>query len=222
MLQSQIGSGTMQKHKQHNKKGSKISSGNNGELDQVAGQLDELARHKLRDGRLDGILRGYEADIRQESILLALDWYVRGQPQDSTASVAGTEWNAPKDIAAAMKFIRRRFVDVLKKQPANSTSVSITELDLGSIMHPTDIPAGEFPEHRARAMARQGISQALKNGLISHSNATVARMVICDAEGTKVVAQRLKCHRSNVNQHVSKVRDALAPMMDQIEVPFHD
>ncbi|MEY4568763.1 MAG: hypothetical protein RLZZ398_202 [Verrucomicrobiota bacterium] len=207
------------KNKTQNKQGSKISSGNNGKLDQVAGQLDELARLKLRDGRLDGILRGHEADIRQESILLALDWYVRGQPQDSIGGGAA-EWNAPKGIAAAMKFIRRRFVDVLKKQPANS-SVSITEFDLGSVMHPSDIPAHEWPAHQAREMVRKGISKALKNGHISHSNATVARMVICDAEGTKVVAQRLKCHRSNVNQHVSKVRDALGPMMDDIEVPFH-
>ena len=213
----------MQKHKQHNKKGSKIvSSGNNGELDQVAGQLDELARHKLRDGRLDGILRGYEADIRQESILLALDWYARGQPQNSIASGAETGWYAPKDLAMAMKFIRRRFVDVLRKQPANSTAIPIAELDLGSVMHPTDTLPHDWPEHHARAMVRQGISQALKNGHISHCNATVARMVICDAQKTMVVAQRLKMHRSNVNQHVTKVRDAVAPLMVDIEVPFYD
>ena len=210
------------KNKTQNKKGSKISSGNNGKLDQVAGQLDELARLKLRDGRLDGILRGYEADIRQESILLALDWYVRGQPQDSSGSGKETEWNAPKGIAAAMKFVRRRFVDVLKKQPASSTAVSITELDLGSVMHPTDTLPHDCPEHRARAMVRQGISQALKGGHISHTNATVARMVICDAQKTMVVAKRLKVHRSNVNQHVTKVRDAVAPLMEDIEVPFHD
>lgn len=210
------------KNKKQNKKGSKISSENNGKLDQVAVQLDELARHKLRDGRLDGILRGYEADIRQESILLALDWYVRGQPQDSSGSGNETEWNAPKGIAAALKFVRLRFVDVLKKQPASSTAVSITELDLGSVMHPTDTLPQDCPEHRARAMVRQGISQALKSGHISHSNATVGRMVICDAEGTKVVAQRLKCHRSNVNQHVRKVRHAVERIMDDIEVPFHD
>lgn len=209
-------------HQQHNKKGSKISSGNNGELDQIAGQLDELARLKLRDGRLDGILRGYEADIRQESILLALDWYVRGQPQDSIGGGGATEWNAPKDLAGAMKFIRLRFVEALKKQPANSTSVSISELDLGSVMHPSDIPAHEWPAHHAREMVRKGISKALKSGHISLSNATVGRMVICDAEGTKVVAQRLKCHRSNVTQHVTKVRRAVEPMMDDIEVPFYD
>ncbi len=213
----------MQKHKQHNKKGSKNSlSGNTGDLEQVANQLDELARLKLRDGRLDGILRGYEADIRQESILLALDWYVRGQPQDSSGSGGETEWNAPKTIGGAMKLIRRRFVDAIKKQPANSTAVAITEWDLGSVMHPTDSLPHEWPEHHARAMVRQGISNALKCGHISLSNATVGRMVICDAVGTKVVAQRLKCHRSNVNQHVSKVRDAVAPMMEEIEVPFHD
>lgn len=206
---------------QHNKKGSKVSSGNNGELDRVAGQLDELARLKLRDGRLDGILRGYEADIRQESILLALDWYVRGQPQNSTGGEE-TRWNAPKGIAGAMKFVRRRFVDVLRKQPANSSSVSITELDLGTVMHTTDILPHDCPEHRARAMIRQAISRALKSGHISHCNATVARMVICDAQKTTLVAKLLKVHRSNVNQHVTKVRDAVAPLMDDIEVPFYD
>lgn len=213
----------MQKHKQHNQKGSKIAlSGNNGNLDQVAGQLDELARLKLRDGRLDGILRGYEADIRQESILLALAWYVRCQPQDSSGSGGETEWNVPKGLATATKFVRRRFVDVLKKQPANSTAVSITELDLGRVMHPSDIPAHALPAHRARAMVRDGISKALKSGHISLSNATVGRMVICDAEGTKAVAKRLKIHRSNVYQHIWKVRDAIAPMMDDIEMPFYD
>lgn len=208
------------KNKQSNKKGSKYSSsGNKNKVEQIANQLDDLARRKLRDGRLDGNLCGYEADIRQESILLALEWYVRSYPQDARND-GGTEWNAPKQLAIAMKYARLRLIEKLNKQPRGDRPAS--EADFGVIKHPSDEHEHEWPEHRARVVICEGISQALKGGLISPRNALVARMVICKGEEAIVVAKQLGVHRSAIYQHISKVKNVIAPLVKDIEVSLHD
>ncbi len=208
------------KHQHNNKKGSKIFlSGNKGELEQVANQLDDLASRKLRDGRLNGKLCGYEADLRQESILLALEWYVRNHPQDSMND-GGTEWNAPKELAIAMKYARLRLIEKLNKQPQGDSPPS--EADFGVVKHLSDEHEHEWPEHRARGVVSESISQALKGGLISPRNALVARMVICKGEEAIVVAKQLGVHRSAIYQHISKVKRVIAPLVKDIEVPYCD
>lgn len=209
------------KHTHNQKKGSLYTkSGNNNELNQIANQLDELARRKLRDGCLGGLLRGYEPDIRQESILLALDWFVRGHGQESRGKGEGTEWHAPKNLSMAMKFTRLRFIESLGKQPTGNRPAS--EAELGLIKHPTDEIEHEWPEHRARALVQQGIVQALSRGQISHSNAVVARLVLCKGEPAAAIAKRLGVHRSAIYQHLSKVRKTIAPILPTIEVSYHD
>ena len=59
-------------------KNSKIVSKCNGvDLNQLGIELDTLARRSLRDGVLRGILKGHEEEVRQEAILLALEWFFR-------------------------------------------------------------------------------------------------------------------------------------------------
>ena len=214
--------GTVQnKHIHNQKKGSlHTKSGNTNELDQIANQLDELARRKLRDGCLGGLLRGYEPDIRQESILLALDWYVRGHLQESRSKGKGTEWHAPKNLGMAMKYTRLRFIENLGKQPTGNRPAS--EAELGVIKHPTDELEHEWPEHRAREVVREGIVKALTSRQISHSNAVVAQMVICQGDAAAVIAKHLGVHRSAIYQHIGKVRKAIAPLLKTIEVSYHD
>jgi len=211
-------------HKQHlynNKTGSFISkSRNTHELDQIAKQLDKLARRNLKDGCLEGLLRGYEADIRQESILLALDWYVRSHPKDAQGCPGGEEWNAPRTLAGSMKITKLRFIERLNHLQTGHRPV--TEAELGVIKHPTDEIEHEWPEHRAREVVREGIVRALSSGQISHCNAIVARMVLCKGEPASAIAKRLGIHRSAVYQHLRKVTDAIAPLVKDIEVSYHD
>jgi GTP-sensing pleiotropic transcriptional regulator CodY len=87
---------------------------------------------------------------------------------------------------------------------------------------PTDEIEHEWPEHRARALVQQGIVQALSRGQISHSNAVVARLVLCKGEPAAVIAKHLGVHRSAIYQHLSKVRKAIAPLLKTIEVSYHD
>jgi hypothetical protein len=209
------------KHQHNNKKGSKISlSGNKGELDQVANQLDGLAHHKLRDGQLGGILSGYEADIRQESVLMALDWYVRGQPQNAQGAPSGGEWHAPRALAGALRIIKLRFTRKLAKQPGGGPPASAAAL--GVVKHPIDELEHEWPEHRVRVVVREGISRSLKAARITHGNAIIARMVLCEGEPVSKVAKHCGVHRSAIYQHVSKVRKAITPLMKSIEVPYCD
>jgi hypothetical protein len=211
-----------QKHTYYyNKKGLKISlSGNNGNLEDIAKQLDELARQKLRDGCLGGLLSGYEPEIRQDSILMVLDWYIREHTPDGHYQFEGNEWNVPKSLAIAMKYTRLRYIDKISKQPIGTQPAS--ESELGVIKHPVDECQHEWPEHRARALVQEGIVLALSRGQISHSNAVVARMVFCKGEAAAVIAKHLGVHRSAIYQHIRKVTDAIAPLVKNIEVSYHD
>ena len=66
----------------------------------IAGELDTLARQRLPDRVLQGNLAGYEDEIRQDAILLALSWYLRNRadtqhrvkyPWHSARALAGTQ-----------------------------------------------------------------------------------------------------------------------------------
>jgi hypothetical protein len=214
-------SGTMHNQHTHNQnKGSLHNkSGNNNDLDQIANQLDELARRKLRDGCLGGLLSGYEPDIRQDSILLALDWYIRGHTPDDQSESQGYEWHTPRNLAMAMKYTRLRYIDKLSKQPMGGQPAS--EAELGVNKHPVDECEHEWPEHRVRALVQQGIIHALSNGQISHSSAVVARLVLCKGEPAAAMAKHLGVHRSAIYQHLGKVRKAITPLLKNIEVSYH-
>lgn len=188
------------------------------ELNLVAGELVELARKRLPDRVLGGVLTGLEADVRQDAILLALSWYIRQRGKSPVPPEY--PWLAPRAIAAALKIQKR---DYLKQRKRELTAMkSIAEDKEATIIHPALKHACDWPSPAIRTMIGEAIRVALKFGRISHANASIALEVYANQTSVRTMAERLKVHRSSINQHLSRVRREIPDIIERIEVPLHE
>jgi len=192
---------------------------NEHELNNLASELDGLARKALPDGVLQGILAGQESAIRNDAVVLALQWFLR-QIVSTDISQGGQPdmpWHAPRAIAHALRFAKMRNARFILK--GTRLLESLEELHGESTPHPSDLLPHDWAEPIARKMLCQGIRLAARSGRISHVNASIARLVYLDGIPVSQVAKRRGVHRSAIYQQIWKVRDALSVVLEIIEVP---
>jgi hypothetical protein len=179
------------------------------DFESLASELNQLAKSKLPDGRLDGVLRGQEPEIRQDAILLALRWFGRCTSKD--------EWVPAASIAHALRFIKLRYARRLSKRPEHIQideefiPVTLTFIDTYTS------PMSGRPH--AIQMAIQAIHQATKSGVISTSNAAIVLMALEDEQPVSTIAKRLKLTTGAVYYHINQVRAALPTIVASIEEP---
>ena len=201
-------------------KNSKIASKCHGvDLDQLGIELDTLARRSLRDGVLRGILKGHEEEVRQDAILLALEWFFRptNELETSEIEIPGSAWHAPRAMAKALKIAKLRYADSLSKSA--TLTQPINESNGGSTRHPSDLLPSEWPESVTQEFVRKGILVALKLGRISTANACVARLILLDQLPVPQVAKRLGVHRSAINQQRHRILKKLPAVFENMEAP---
>lgn len=186
-------------------------------LENLANELDRMARHKLRDGCLDGCLRGHEAEIRQDAIQLALQWHARGQTGQGSEITHPASWNSAKAIANALRFVKLRHARSLSSA-ARHESVEISE-NLLCCMHPRTLPIPNLPTSVRQAMVRQGIKLALQRDLITHGNACVSQLVLVEGVAVSAVALLYGYHRSAIYQHIRRTTKAVQTLIHEVEVP---
>lgn len=203
------------KHKTHTSRHSfRCSSYKAKEIDfeSLASQLDQLAKGKLPDGCLDGVLRGQEPEIRQDAILLALRWFGKCTSKE--------EWNPAASIAYALRYIKLRYARRLAKRPEHVTmDEEFTHINL-VLANPDTHPLSSRPY--ATHMAVQAIHQATQRGCISPSNAAIVLMVLQDGQPLSSIAKRLKLTSGAIHYHVNQVRAALPSIVTNIEEPGYD
>lgn len=188
-------------------------------LDDLADELDALARKSLRDGVLKGPLSGQESEIRNEAVILALQWFVRNTDPAMPTNIEKLVpiWYAPRALAHALKIVKMRLARSLTK--GTLETVLINETNGGSTPHPSDLTPKEWPAAIAQEVLCRGINLAAKCGRISHANACVARLVFLDDMPISQVAIRRGVHRSAVSQQIWKVKRVLPEILETIEVP---
>lgn len=188
------------------------------DLNRTAEELDTLARKRLPDRVLGGILKGYESDIRQDAILLALEWYLRQAIDPGTHSKY--PWHAARAIAAALNISKRDHIKAIKKE---TDMLRAMPSDGASVQeHPARISPCDWSLPTKRRVIRKAIRIALKDGRISPANAVVAMSVLIKRVPVRDMAERLGVHRSAVYQHLTRIRREVPDIIDQIEVPIHE
>lgn len=217
----------MKKHTLRKKTGSRNPSKitefpckhNEQNLDDLAAELDCLARKSLRDGVLKGVLSGQEYEIRNDAVLLALQWFVRTSNPAMPNNIEKLVpiWHAPRALAHALKIVKMRLARSLTK--GTLETVLINETNGGSTPHPSDLTPKEWPAAIAREVLCRGIRLAAKSGLISQANACIARMVYLDDMPISQIAIRRGVHRSAVSQQIWKVKRVLPEILETIEFP---
>jgi AcrR family transcriptional regulator len=182
-------------------------------LDQIAEELTEMAQRRLPDGALQGILRGCEEDIRQEAILLALTWYLRGASENRDKPVEA--WHAPRAIAGALRIIKRDTIkDLLDETEKRHRIDPMTT----TICHPVMVRACDWPTPVMRNLCHQAIRIALRDRRISPLNAAVAEAVYVNGIQVIDLAARRNVHRSSIYQHLSRVQRHLRDVIESMEV----
>lgn len=202
------------------KRDSKEVRENDGEekLNQTAEELDALARRRLPDRARIGILTSHESDIRQDSVILALSWYLRHQTDPHYRSKY--PWNAPRAIAAALKIKKRDYIKFLKGE---SEALKVFTLEYSfTQQHPTLIRICDWSPSTKQTLIFEAIHIALKNHRISYLNAVVGLGLLIECVPAREMANRLRVSSSAVYQHLSRVRRAIADNIEGIEVPLNE
>jgi DNA-directed RNA polymerase specialized sigma24 family protein len=180
------------------------------DLEAVAEELVELARARLPDHVMKGALIGCEDDIRQEAVLLALKWYIR-QKVGETAHER-TCWNAAKAICAALRYCKLNAIKRHEKEQQARRlfgAIHSQSMDHGST-------SGEWSPAEIRELVEQSIQQALKDGLITHLNASIAIQIYVDGVTVKDLAHYLSRTTGAIHQHLTRVRQAIPEIIHSI------
>jgi hypothetical protein len=171
------------------------------DLESAAADLDHFAKFKLPDGCLNGILTGYEPDIRQQAVLMALRWWVDHHTGDSPH-----DWNPRRSVSHALHFTKLQYVEKIEHR---RESTYHDEWDARITEHPYRLHEHDYPEQSLLRMFEAILNKCASNGTISTSNALVARMVYIESRTLVEVAKALGVHRSAVSQQLRRVRIAV-------------
>jgi DNA-binding transcriptional ArsR family regulator len=188
------------------------------DLELIAKELDTLARQRLPDGVLQGNLTGYEAEIRQDSILLALSWYLR-QHTDEAHRVKYS-WIPARALAHALKLQKRDRLKALDKDRKRSSGIPAANEPTS--LHPAMIRPSDWSASTIEPIVREAILTALRRERISLVNAAIAMEVFVAGAPASEVADRLRMSRSNIYQHLQRTKRIVAEIIEQIEVPLMD
>ncbi len=178
-------------------------------IEALASDLDQLAKAKLPDGCLHGILKGQEPEIRQDGVLLALRWYGKCTSKD--------DWVPAASIAHALRYTKLRYARRLSKRSDHlQMNEELTSANL--IFESLDtLPLSGRPH--ATHMAIEAIHQATQRGRISTSNAAIVLMILEDGQTVSALAKRLRLTKGAVYHHLNQVRAILPSIVDNIEEP---
>jgi len=192
----------------------KISRDN---LNETAKELELLSKKRLPNFVFKGELTGYEEDIRQRAVVLALGWYLRSL--DESDNESKIQWLAPRAIAGALRLIKR---DVLKELQHQERALQSAHMDCRPPMnHPSMTPIAGWPISTMQKAVMEAIHIAHKSKKISSSNAAIGREILLEGTPVTELARRLKIHRSAVAQQLGRVRRHLPAILENIEVPLN-
>jgi len=213
--------------KKHNNKQSKPNTTDNqtkpvpntdgtGNLNRMAEELNTLARGRLPNNIFQGVLSGYEDEIRQDAMLLALSWYLRHQADPAYRQ--NYPWHAPRAIAAALRIRKRDWLKALKRNPDACTAAPVEGATTSH--HPVMMRPCDWSASTMQTMVKDAIRIAHKTGRISIVNAAVALEVLIEEISAEEIAKRMGFSRSAVYQHLGRVRRVIPNIIDGIELPF--
>lgn len=193
-----------------------------GELDRIAEDIDILAHGSLKDGVLCGILSGHENEIRQDAILMVLDWLMRGDRDGAETHVAGKKiakipWNLSRLVAKALRYCKLRARRHLTTEAIRNESLN--ELNGGFSIHHTDLEQWELSTAIRQEMALRALKIAVRTGRLSASNACIARQILSGRMSVEDVATRLKVSSNAIYQRLNRIRRILPDVIAEIEVP---
>ena len=192
-------------------------------INNLASAINEEIRIRLPDYLFRGILGGYEAEIRQDAILMLLGRYLAGNRDlalyTAAGNLEGMENELGRSIGAAIGFAKLR----LKRRLATgqNRSEELTEENGGFYDHPAS-RKGFFalPYHAQLQLCLAALRVALSSKSVSPASVKVATLMLEEGLSAAQVARVLGKSPSAVNQLLKMVRKQLPRIIDNAEFPI--
>jgi hypothetical protein len=186
------------------------------ELEKVATEINTIANKKFADGSLGRVLRGYESEIRQEAVIKVLRWYLKHHSEENDSDQS--EWSPESSLNYAIKWSCLDYIRKSKKKLMKTNELDNTMVV--SVQHPRCVPECEWTGDQVQTVVREAISRALESGKISRSNARIANMIVNDGDTVVSISKRLGILPGAVYQQINRVKKAVFPILDDIDISF--
>lgn len=190
------------------------------DLEKIAAALDVIARRHLPDGVIaQGGLKGYEAEIRQEALLMAVGGFLQGNTGFRDAR-ANRDENAigiamERCMAIALRIAKTRVASRLDQ--TQTRECQLTETNGGSCQHPSQCHPNNWPTDLKAQLIMRAVGKAVSFGQLSVANACIVFLICERGMAIKDVALVVKITRSAVYQQINRVRQVIPEVMESIE-----
>jgi hypothetical protein len=190
-------------------------------LSNLAVAIENECRQRLADGSLSGLLQGQEAEIRQIACLNLLRNFLKGNRRLIDATAEGTESivsiELTKSVFAALRFSKLQLARSLYLDA--SRRVEFRESHGGTCPHPSHHSFFALPEDIRRQLVLASVRIAVERGVLSKSNASIARMIVVEGLSASKIAERLSLSRSAVYQQIRRIKKCLPGILEEMEFP---
>ena len=187
-------------------------------LDRFAREAMMACRRRLPEGRLTGVLKGRENDIRQDAIEMLFERYLRGNKALAVATDArdaeSVERSLNASIVACVFFSLRRHTRKACAEAANHVPIHTV------IPPPSCPPILENPETRAAneaTLKSRTLVNALNAGSITPRNYRIAAMAIDHGVPVKRIAEIEGVSLSAIYQQLRRIGPALREAKRRLE-----
>jgi DNA-directed RNA polymerase specialized sigma24 family protein len=215
----------MKTHPKTNQKNNNRSNPSNPEndsdLEMIANDLTALASRHLPDHVLGGILRGHEADIRQDAVLLAMRWHAARRKKSAAGCPPAEPWIPARAVCAALRYKKLEHAKEQQAELRARQSLAVAE-KARQVSEPVSGQDEPRPIDVLVDLLRRAIRAALETGQLSPANASVAWRVFVDRVPARELAEQLGLHRSAIYQHLDRVRRVVPGILRQFEYPYEN
>lgn len=194
------------------------------DVEKIANELDVIARRHLPDGVIgQGVLKGHEAEIRQEALIMAISGFLEGNTRFQEASNKRDRDSAVLEMercmAIALRISKTRLASRLSHSKARMSKLS--EANGGSTQHPSCIHPTDWPSDVKVQLIMRTVGKAVNDGKLSLANATIVSLVCERSMTVDDVASTVRITRSAVYQQIHRVCRVIPELMECVEVdPF--
>jgi len=190
-------------------------------LSSLAVAIENECRLRLRDGSLRGLLQSQEAEIRQVACLNLLRNFLQGNRRLIDATAEGNESSISielsKSVFAALRFSKLQLARSLSLEA--SRSVEFRESHGGACQHPSQSHFFGLPQEIRRELTLASVRIAVERGVLSKSNASIARMIVVEGLSASKIAETLSLSRSAVYQQITRIKKYLPEILERMEFP---
>jgi len=194
--------------------------------DLLAVHLDELIQSRIPTGHYDGIMKGWEKDVRQEACLLAISNYLGGNPELIAATAGGCLAEIDNQICKSVNASIKTAFRALRKSLARHHALHVYGVDpeafkQASCVHPAQRKIlWELPFEVQRAIVFAALKNVVvENHLCARSVDVVIEMVD-KALSQSAMAEKHGVTRQTINERIAPVRRLIAALVETQEFPL--